>query len=107
MVKAFETDEPYEATKKAVDATNVGRTDKAAAVLTPEQTAKAKELVGAPYTGNYTTNPFGPPGSGGLGDTFPDLGGGRTSPAAGNRQEAAFGRYAGDFLHVARNPDVQ
>ncbi|MCE9532787.1 MAG: hypothetical protein K8T89_16950 [Planctomycetes bacterium] len=104
VVKAFETDQSYEATKKSVDAANAARTENAVAVLTPEQAKKDKELVGPPYAGNYPVVQPRP--------TFP---GAESNPRGGDSRtnslrimlEASFGKYMLDLTHIARNPDVQ
>ena len=117
MVKAFETDQNFEATNKAVAVVNTTRIDKANAVLTPEQTAKLKELVGAPYQGAYTLTPsgFGSFGDRGPGASDPGtvVPGGDRGPGTGafgqpaRTSDASFGKPILDLAMIARNPDVQ
>lgn len=90
--EAFDAGKSFDDTKKRLDAVKAEKDKKAAAVLTADQAAKYKALVGAPYTGAFT---------GGFGNTgnIPDF---ILAP-----RRASFGKYSTELTQLARNADLQ
>ena len=91
---AFDAGNSFDETKKRLDAIKTEKDKKAAAVLTADQAAKYKALVGAPYTGAFTGRSGGP-----AGNNIPDF---VLAP-----RRASFGKYTTELTQLARNADLQ
>lgn len=95
--KAFDAGESYAATSKRVLDLAQARRDKGAAVLTTEQGAKLKALMGEPFVGSFLSDTARKGSRFGEGD----------SPAAAQFREAIFGQYSTEFTQLTANKSIQ
>lgn len=99
VAKAVLSDEPIDQVKAKVAALDQEYDAAVEAVLTPEQQAKRKELVGAEFKGRLTGRGFGPGGFGGGPGTLP--------PTVAAARERSFGRYTTQLSQLASLPGLQ